>query len=157
VLVTTAHTVFGVRLTTVISRLPAGADDGCPADPSVPATGLRVLFPDAPALTDGEAETEADADGEGEAAGLWPGAEGEGLRGPDGSAAASRRSAVGEPPFPDGAHAPYAISTVTVVARAAAPAYHHRSRRGDRAPCRLRPRAIPAPFPVLPECVPAYR
>ena len=95
---TTAQTVFAVRLTTVIRRFPAGAVEG----------GLSVLFADAPALAETGTEAEGEAEGEalrlGEADGDGEG--GEALRDPDGSAAATGRSAGWPPPVPDSDHAP---------------------------------------------------
>jgi len=97
-LVTIAQTVFGVRLTTVIRRLPAGAVEGWSgAGSAASAVGFGVLFFDAVAL--GEAEFE----GEGEAEVLWLG-EGDALRDVAGRAAVSWWAVVRVPPVPDGVH-----------------------------------------------------
>lgn len=100
VLVTIAQTVFGVRLTTVMRRLPAGAVEGWfGAGASALVVGLGVLFLDAPALGEGEAE------GDGEAEVLLPAeGEGEALWDAAGRAAVSWWAVVRLPPVPDGVH-----------------------------------------------------
>jgi hypothetical protein len=83
-LVTIAQTVFWVRLTTVIRRLPAGADDGCCAACCCdPAVGFRVFFADGLALALVLALEEAEAEADGEALRLGDAdAAGEALAGP---------------------------------------------------------------------------
>lgn len=100
---TIAQTVFGVRLTTVIRRLPAGAVLGCRAGAAEAVTGFRVLRFDALALGEGELAALRLDEGDGEKDG-----EDDVLREADGRAAVSaswwavaRLSVV-----PDGVHAP---------------------------------------------------
>jgi hypothetical protein len=97
-LVTIDQTVFGVRLTTVMRRLPAGAVEGWSgAGSAALAVGSGVFFFDAVAL--GEAE------GEGEAEVLWLG-EGDAPRETAGRAAVSWWAVVRVLPVPDGVHTP---------------------------------------------------
>ncbi|MER6536868.1 hypothetical protein ABT215_24310 [Streptomyces sp900105755] len=101
---TTAHTVCGVLLTTVIRRFPAGAVAGCPAWP-VAAGAVRV-FAGTEADGLGRPDAAGDAlrldDGDGDGDGGEAGAVSDG---PEGRAAAVRRSgcAVG---VPTGVHTP---------------------------------------------------
>ncbi|MEU3979364.1 hypothetical protein AB0F77_04505 [Streptomyces sp. NPDC026672] len=114
---TTAQTVREVRLTTVISRLPGGAADGCrasvpavpavPADflPPVPADGLAVAEPEpegeAVAVADADAPPLGEAPGDGLELALAAGESGVDR----GWAAASRRAAP-SPSGPAGDHRP---------------------------------------------------
>ena len=92
---TIAQTVFGVRLTTVIRRLPAGAVEGWRVGASALAVGLGVLFFDTAALGVGEADA------------LWLGeGEGEALRDADGRAAVSWWAVVRVLFVPEGVHTP---------------------------------------------------
>ncbi len=102
---TIAQTVFGVRLTIVIRRLPAGAVVGCRAGASEAVAGFRVLRFGALALALGEGElaTLRPDDGDGERDG-----EGEVLREADGRVAVSASwwAVACVPAAPDGVHAP---------------------------------------------------
>ena len=94
-MVTIAQTVFGVRLTTVIRRLPTGAVEGCAVGSTALAVGLLVLFFETVVLGDGEAEALRLGEGEGD---------GDALRDTAGRAAVSWWAVVRVPPVPDGVH-----------------------------------------------------
>ncbi|GJF34955.1 hypothetical protein KNE206_76550 [Kitasatospora sp. NE20-6] len=155
-MLTTAQTVSAVRLTTVISRSPAGAVDGCRAD----APGVRFA-PSAGAPADGLAAEEGRADGDPLAA-----ADGDdppeaaveaGAGAPAcGGTPVARAPAAGAGSAGEGDPTSWAIRTVEAVTSTATTGYHQRCRR-DLTPCRRRPRVILVPSSCSSGCVRTYR